>query len=91
MRWILFLLAGLTLFDGLLTYTTAETIMQQTAAITILVLSGILLSGAAIVDAVVSLKQEIKKITGPAEELAKKKEDIMAANEKYLSDKINEK
>ena len=76
MRWILFLLAALALFDGFVTYTTAETIMQQTAAIMILVLSGILLSGAAVVDAVVGLKKEIQKITGPAEELEKLKDKI---------------
>ena len=76
MRVILFLLAGLALFDGLITYTSATTIMQQIAGIMVLVLSGILFTGAAIVDAVVSLKQEIRKITGPAEELERLKDKI---------------
>ena len=76
MRWILFLLAGLTLLGGLGNYTTATTIMQQIAGIMTLVLSGILFSGAAIVDALVGLKQEIHKITGPAEELAKLKDKV---------------
>ena len=76
MRWILFLLAALALLDGLVTYTSATTIMQQTAGIMVFVLSGILFSGAAIVDAVVGLKQEIRKISGPAEELEKLKDKI---------------
>lgn len=88
MRVILFILAALALLDGLVTYTTATTIMQQTAGIMVFVLSGILFSGAAIVDAVVSLKQEIRKLTGPAEGLAKSKEDIIAANNQFLADKI---
>jgi len=54
----------------------ATTIMQQTAAIMILVLSGILFSGAAVVDAIMGLKQDIKKLTGPAEELEKLKDKI---------------
>jgi len=91
MRVILFLLAGLALFDGFVTYTGAETIMQQIAGIMVLVLSGILFSGAAIVDAVVGLKQEIRKITGPAEELAKRKEEIIDANNQYLADRISAK
>ena len=76
MRWLLFILSALTLFDGLLTYMAATTIMQQTAAIMILVLSGILFSGAAVVDAIMGLKQDIKKLTGPAEELEKLKDKI---------------
>ena len=76
MRWILFLLAGPAFLGGLATYSTATTIMQQIAAIMTLVLSGILFSGAAIVDAVVGLKKEIRKITGPAEELDKLKDKI---------------
>jgi len=76
MRVVLFLLAALALLDGLVTYTSATTIMQQTAGIMIFVLSGILFSGAAIVDAVVNLKQEIRKITGPADELEKLKDKI---------------
>ena len=74
MRWILFLLAILALLGGLGTYATATTIMQQIAGIMTLVLFGILFSGAAIVDAVVGLTQEIRKITVPAEERVKLRE-----------------
>lgn len=76
MRWILFLLAGMTLLGGLATYATASTIMQQIAGVMTFVLSAILFSGAAIVDSVVGLKQEIQKITGPAEELEKLKDKV---------------
>lgn len=91
MRWLLFLLAGLALFDGFITYTGSETIMQQTAAILIIVLAGILFSAAAIVDAVVSLKQEIRKTNESAKVITKREEDIITANNQYLSDKISAK
>ena len=82
---IMFLLAILALIDGLVTYTSAETIMQQIAGIMVLVLSAVLFSGAAVVDALGSLKREIKKLTGPAEELAKLKEKVRAGSRTHGS------
>ena len=81
MRWLLFLLAALAFLNGMFTVSTATTIFQQIVGCMSFVLSGILFSGAAIVDAVVNLKQEIRKITGPAEELAKLKEKVRAGSD----------
>ena len=89
MRWVLFILSALVFIDGMFAYTGAETIMQQIAGIMILVLSGILFTGAAVVDAVVNLKQEIRKITSSAKNPVKREEDIIAANNKFLADQIS--
>ena len=62
MRWILFLLAGLAFLGGV--------------GPTGFVLFAIFFTGAAVVDAIVRLQQEIRKITGPAEELTKLKDKI---------------
>ena len=91
MRWILFISSILACIAGVHALQTAPTIMQEIAGIMVLVLSGILFSGAAIVSEVVSLKKEICKITDPAEERAKSKEEIIAANNQFLSDKMSEK
>jgi len=61
-------LAGLAFLGGAATYLVAGP--------TGFVIFAILFTGAAIVDAIVSLKQEIRKITGPAEELAELKDKI---------------
>lgn len=63
MRWILFILAGFAFIDGLITYTAATTIFQQIVGFMAFILFGILFSSAGIVDAVVNLKEEIRKIT----------------------------
>ena len=68
MRWILFLLAGLAFLGGAATYTVAGS--------TGFVMFAILFSGAAIVDAIVSLQQEIRKITGPTEGLDKLRKKV---------------
>ena len=91
MRWILFMASGLACLNGVYTLQNATTIFQQIVGCMSFISSAILFSGAAIVDAVVSLKKEICKITDPAEELAKSKEEIIAANNQFLSDKISEK
>jgi len=68
MRWILFLLAALAFLGGAATYLISGP--------NGFVIFAILFSGAAIVDAIVSLQKEIRKITGPAEELEKLKDKI---------------
>ena len=68
MRWILFLLAALAFLGGAATYLVSGP--------NGFVIFAILFSGAAIVDAIVSLQQEIRKITGPAVELERLKEKI---------------
>ncbi|HUS74335.1 MAG TPA: hypothetical protein VMY06_14850 [Sedimentisphaerales bacterium] len=76
MRWILFLLAGLAFLGGATTYLVAGP--------SSFVIFAILFSGAAIVDAIVSLQQEIRKITGPAEELEKMKDKIRTGSSQTI-------
>jgi len=68
MRWILFLLAALAFVGGASTFLISGP--------NGFVIFAILFTGAAIVDAIVSLQQEIRKITGPADELARLKDKI---------------
>lgn len=76
MRWILFMASALACINGVYTLETATTIFQQIVGCMSFISSAILFSGAAIVDAVVSLKKEICKITDPTEELERLKDKI---------------
>ena len=67
MRWILFLLSGLAFLIGLGAFASAQTIFQEIVGCISFVLCGVLFSGAAVVDALVSLQKEIRKINRPTE------------------------
>lgn len=78
MRWILFLFAGLAFLDGLVTYTTATTIFQQIVGLMAFIVSTLFFSGAAVVDALVGVRNEIRKISGPAEAVSRLRGRVMA-------------
>jgi len=76
MRWFLFLLSAPAFLYGLGEMAAATTVFQQIAGLLSLLIGAVLFGAAAIVDALVSLKQELKKISGPAEELEALKKNI---------------
>ena len=78
MRWFLFLVSLLIFVDGAMTFTASETIFQQIIGGIMLLISAVLFSAAAIVDAIVGecyyLKDELKKLRYIGAEIRKHQE-----------------
>jgi hypothetical protein len=62
MQWILGTLAILVFFGGLMSLVTAETVMAEIFAAVILCWSGVLFVGAAIIEQLKTIKNEVSKI-----------------------------
>jgi len=80
MCWILFLLSAVAFVTGVGALLTATTVFQEILGLIAFVIWAILFSGAAIIEAVANLKQKLRKITAPTEELARLKEKILSSS-----------